>query len=379
VIEDDLRAAVVASPDDDAPRLVYADWLIERGDPRGELIRLQCERQGEALRHELWQTVAGELAPWTSEDGIRRGFVESLAIPMGELAARGAAILATHPIRELRFTDARFTHVELAAAVSAGPLVHLRALHVGAPSTDPRGPNDAPLAVLARGPLTELRRLHLEQVGASAHDWAHLTSTLDAPELEEVHLEDVRASAAAYAGLADGDRFPRLRRIVERVYVCLDDRCQPRLAEAFEALAARPGFERLAVARHALSDEALAPFFAPGAAARLRTLVAIDSQLTDSSATAMAASPHLAALEELVLAACRLSVQGMRHLLTSPHLTGLRRLAISPRGGWKKAAADEVVRILLALPGDHPLSQVRWPSPLDVKLQRDLVRRFTPW
>jgi uncharacterized protein (TIGR02996 family) len=29
-----------AEPDDDAPRLVFADWLEERGDPRGELLRL---------------------------------------------------------------------------------------------------------------------------------------------------------------------------------------------------------------------------------------------------------------------------------------------------------------------------------------------------
>src|SRR5262245_47228166 len=37
-----LEAAVAASPDDDAPRLVYADWLSARGDPRGEFIRVQC-------------------------------------------------------------------------------------------------------------------------------------------------------------------------------------------------------------------------------------------------------------------------------------------------------------------------------------------------
>jgi uncharacterized protein (TIGR02996 family) len=31
-------------PHDDAPRLIFADWLEERGDPRGEFIRLQCLR-----------------------------------------------------------------------------------------------------------------------------------------------------------------------------------------------------------------------------------------------------------------------------------------------------------------------------------------------
>ena len=36
-----LLAAIYASPADDTPRLIYADWLQERGDPRGELIALQ--------------------------------------------------------------------------------------------------------------------------------------------------------------------------------------------------------------------------------------------------------------------------------------------------------------------------------------------------
>jgi uncharacterized protein (TIGR02996 family) len=47
---DELLAIVYEDPDDDAPRLVYADWLLERGDPRGEFIALQFRRhRGEAL------------------------------------------------------------------------------------------------------------------------------------------------------------------------------------------------------------------------------------------------------------------------------------------------------------------------------------------
>ena len=37
-----LLRAIAATPEDDAPRMVYADWLITRGDLRGELIQLQC-------------------------------------------------------------------------------------------------------------------------------------------------------------------------------------------------------------------------------------------------------------------------------------------------------------------------------------------------
>ena len=41
----ELLEAVYAAPDDDGRRLVYADWLQEHGDPRGELIVLQFERR----------------------------------------------------------------------------------------------------------------------------------------------------------------------------------------------------------------------------------------------------------------------------------------------------------------------------------------------
>jgi uncharacterized protein (TIGR02996 family) len=47
--EAELLAAVYAAPDDDGPRLVYADWLAERGDPRGEFIQLQFKRRDAKL------------------------------------------------------------------------------------------------------------------------------------------------------------------------------------------------------------------------------------------------------------------------------------------------------------------------------------------
>ena len=33
---------ILENPGDDTPRLIYADWLDERGDPRGMFIRVQC-------------------------------------------------------------------------------------------------------------------------------------------------------------------------------------------------------------------------------------------------------------------------------------------------------------------------------------------------
>jgi uncharacterized protein (TIGR02996 family) len=49
-VEESFLAAIYESPDDDAPRLVYADWLAERGDPRGEFIHLQCKAAAGPLR-----------------------------------------------------------------------------------------------------------------------------------------------------------------------------------------------------------------------------------------------------------------------------------------------------------------------------------------
>ena len=36
--------AIFNQPDDDGLRLVYADWLEERGDPRADFLRLDVER-----------------------------------------------------------------------------------------------------------------------------------------------------------------------------------------------------------------------------------------------------------------------------------------------------------------------------------------------
>ena len=42
-------AAIEAAPQDLLPRLVYADWLDERNDPRGEYLRLEVERHRAVL------------------------------------------------------------------------------------------------------------------------------------------------------------------------------------------------------------------------------------------------------------------------------------------------------------------------------------------
>jgi uncharacterized protein (TIGR02996 family) len=78
--EDALLEAVYAAPDDDAPRLVYADFLQERGLPQGELIVVQCLRE-RLEREEKTTTLEYRQACWreqalreTLPGEYRRGF-----------------------------------------------------------------------------------------------------------------------------------------------------------------------------------------------------------------------------------------------------------------------------------------------------------------
>lgn len=97
----ELRAEVWADPEADAPRMVYADYLQQQGDPLGELIALQLERartgdrpseRESALFQILQRRPGGPLAPYLGLFGLERGFLAS-AMPVPELPAE----IASHP------------------------------------------------------------------------------------------------------------------------------------------------------------------------------------------------------------------------------------------------------------------------------------------
>jgi len=51
-----FMAAILAAADDDAPRLIYADWLDEHGESDlAEFIRVQCELSSAARRGEPYE------------------------------------------------------------------------------------------------------------------------------------------------------------------------------------------------------------------------------------------------------------------------------------------------------------------------------------
>lgn len=105
---DDFLREIWQTPLDDGPREVFADWLLERGDPWGELITLQIARwrQGpattktrreRALLDEHAHEWLGVLEPVVLSTNARfeRGFLYSCKVHWRRLAA--APTLMTHP------------------------------------------------------------------------------------------------------------------------------------------------------------------------------------------------------------------------------------------------------------------------------------------
>src|SRR5690349_20023724 len=93
---DELLERIVERPDDTDARLVYADWLLEIGDQRGELIQLQCaaargpldDRQAKRLRGLLRLHSKTWLGPVAAVTDVRsrvwdRGFLTAARIEAG--------------------------------------------------------------------------------------------------------------------------------------------------------------------------------------------------------------------------------------------------------------------------------------------------------
>ena len=129
---DAFLKAILADPDDDTPRLVYADWLTEHGEEsRAEFIRLTCRPEMPHTTLERvtrgtvgWditsgpagvvcaprmcdaaRAVAASLLPFAGEVTIRRGFVHSVTCSGDDWVRHGDAVLAEHPVREVVVTE----------------------------------------------------------------------------------------------------------------------------------------------------------------------------------------------------------------------------------------------------------------------------------
>jgi uncharacterized protein (TIGR02996 family) len=118
---DALRAAIVAYPDEDTPRLMYADWLQENDQPeRAEFIRssiadpdgfthafpLGCAAQ--TIFHRDTEDLIVPILhasplPEVSYT-VRRGFVEAVALPASAWFTYGNTLRRDHPVTRVRLT-----------------------------------------------------------------------------------------------------------------------------------------------------------------------------------------------------------------------------------------------------------------------------------
>jgi uncharacterized protein (TIGR02996 family) len=78
--------AILENPDDDGVRLVYADWLEEHDDPRGEFIRLQIQLAREARNLPSSSLVRERLEQREQDllEKLEREWVPRIEMPAGE-------------------------------------------------------------------------------------------------------------------------------------------------------------------------------------------------------------------------------------------------------------------------------------------------------
>jgi uncharacterized protein (TIGR02996 family) len=113
-----LRRAIVADPDDDTPRLIYADWLDENGQPdRAAFIRAQVEEaraepfgpQARAATKRAGQFLQGHGQDWTEHLAGRvidcefvRGFVGHVSVDAATCPDHAGFLFEAEPIQSVR-------------------------------------------------------------------------------------------------------------------------------------------------------------------------------------------------------------------------------------------------------------------------------------
>ena len=175
--EDAFFQAILERPRDDAPRLIFADWLDDHGDcDRAEFIRLQCqgghpERVEQLLRKhdEEWAgpVVCSLANAWVFE----RGFVHAVTTDAAALVGRCGELFAAAPVRRLRLLRAGDHH--LAELITAWELMYLVSLDLDGARVGDRG---LTLLSLCRF-LRSLAELHLRSNDIGPEGVAALTSS----------------------------------------------------------------------------------------------------------------------------------------------------------------------------------------------------------
>ncbi len=198
--EEGFLQAIIADPENDTPRLIFADWLDEHEQPeRAEFIRLQCrlacldeldperlrladrERALEDLAGQRWQPQIPKSARYFDRP-FRRGFVGLLARTIPDWLVHPDRWDHLTPVEGLECSDASQRARELADSPHLRRLSWLK-LQLG----------DDGLAELARSP-------YLDRV--------------ESPILQNVVSLDLRATRTSTAGATALARSSHLRNLL---------------------------------------------------------------------------------------------------------------------------------------------------------------------
>jgi uncharacterized protein (TIGR02996 family) len=307
----ELLRAVLAAPDDDAPRLVYADWLSERGDPRGEFIQTQCVLAANATapRHEELRTRERELLATHGNRWLH-------ALGLG-----GAGVAAESTVMEPRDL-----------ALVRRQIVLFKRGFVDAAKLN-FSTYEASSAALAEEPLRHLA-LGRAQIG----DAARLSELRAPPSLRTLAFRGSPVGSAGAAALAS---CRALRDIGElRLIDCdIDHEGLSALASS-DVLGALQVFDFSKNRPHGrIGAEALskAPWLSG-----LRSLLLNDTGFGDDGLWVLARSRGFRALRELGMKSCRLQNAGICALASSHSLRTLTHIDL----GWN-SIGDEAGRALI--------------------------------
>jgi uncharacterized protein (TIGR02996 family) len=297
-IAERLRDLVLSSPRDPAVRSVYADALIQEGDPRGTFIMLQShldmpippDKREEAKRQadELLQANRERwLAParW-AEVRFKGGFIHAIRARAAEFLAKGSALLAAEPVLEVTLTNT--TADDMKALADLPALAKISDLKLQGSFADPSA------ATLAKSPhLGSLTSLNLK--GASLG----------------------RAFAASVASL----------RSLELLCVTGMSMGDPAI-EVFVA-AAYPTLGRLYLARNELTDEGVIALAKARGLSALRMLCLGGNEISDEGVTALAGAKGLGNLVTLELNATGVTDEGLEAIAKSRALRSLKRVNLT--------------------------------------------------
>jgi uncharacterized protein (TIGR02996 family) len=350
---DALLAAAVAAPEDDLPRLVFADWLDEHGDPdRAEFIRLQIAlARGQADEPAVAAARARELLAehkpaWEipglqpAGQSFRRGFVEGLRMAAEPFVAHAERISRAAPVVELRLQTAAPFLVDLATVpwLDRVETLDLRANNHLAPRLGP---------FFAAARLPRLRALNLQNTGLAGDDYDTLAAAAGGlPRLERLVLSGNYVGDAGCERLAGARSLAGLRELVMRCdMIAFSDAIHAAGAAALAESPHLTDLRSLDLAGHHIGDAGLRALAHSPNAAALEVLDVSQNdvgEVGDSGVEALTESPHLGRLRRLDLTRNRLGRLGAAALARWPHLPRMEAVILTA-GGLTPTAHDTLL------------------------------------